>query len=119
MRLGSGRTLRYAYGASDPGALHLAPNNLLFWEAIAWGCEQGFSVFDFGRTERDNQGLMQFKRGWGGTETPLPYYYSPQIAGLASTSRRSWKYRVFTSCWRVLPLGISAPLGRALYRHLG
>lgn len=36
--LASGTTVRYAYGASDSSYLHLAPNNLLMWTAIKWGC---------------------------------------------------------------------------------
>jgi len=71
--LAHGGVARYAYGASDERYLHLAPNNLLMWTAIRWASEHGYKTFDFGRTARDNQGLMQFKRGWGATERPLTY----------------------------------------------
>ncbi|GHO43292.1 lipid II:glycine glycyltransferase FemX [Ktedonospora formicarum] len=68
--LGSGKTLRYAYGASDERYLHLAPNNLLMWRAIEWGCEHGYEILDMGRTARDNEGLMEFKRRWGAELRP-------------------------------------------------
>ncbi len=68
----SDTTLHYAYGASDEHHLKLAPNNLLYWDAITWGCEQGYKVFDLGRTARDNEGLMEFKRRWGAIQEPLP-----------------------------------------------
>ena len=115
----SGATVRYAYGASDEAYLRLGPNNLLMWEAISWGCEQGYTRFDMGRTAHDNPGLVTYKRNWGAQEEPLPYYYYPQVAGLASTSEESWKYRLLTTCWRRLPLPVSEALGGALYRHLG
>lgn len=115
----SGTTVRYAYGASDERYLRLGPNNSLMWEAISWACENGYSHFDMGRTAHDNPGLVSFKRNWGAMEEPLPYYYYPQIAGLASTSEESWKYRLLTGCWRRLPLPVSEALGGALYRHLG
>ncbi|MBE3560609.1 MAG: GNAT family N-acetyltransferase [Ktedonobacteraceae bacterium] len=115
----SGTTIHYAYGASDEAYLHLAPNNLLFWIAIEWGCNQGYRTFDFGRTARDNQGLMEFKRRWGAIQEPLPYYYYPHAAGLAATSETSWKYRLLTNTWKKLPLAITGPLGGYLYRHLG
>jgi CelD/BcsL family acetyltransferase involved in cellulose biosynthesis len=116
--LASGGTARYAYGASDERYLHLAPNNLLMWTAIRWASEQGYADFDFGRTARDNAGLMQFKRGWGATEEPLTYFYSPKQSGLAATPEHSWKYQLATSCWKRLPLAVAGPVGGALYRYL-
>jgi FemAB-related protein (PEP-CTERM system-associated) len=117
--IASGTTVRYAYGASDEHYLHLAPNNLLMWSAITWSCEQGHQQLDLGRTARDNKGLMEFKRRWGAVEEPLPYYYYPQRAGLVATAESSRKFRLFTTCWRQLPLAIAGPLGGYLYRHLG
>src|SRR5436305_7182303 len=73
--LASGSTVRYAYGASDETYLHLAPNNLLMWTAINWGCKEGYQIFDMGRTATDNEGLMEFKRRWVATAEPHPYYY--------------------------------------------
>jgi lipid II:glycine glycyltransferase (peptidoglycan interpeptide bridge formation enzyme) len=117
--LASGSTIRYAYGASDEQFLKLAPNNLLMWTAIKLGCTNGYQTLDMGRTSRGNEGLMEFKRRWGAEPEPLPYYYYPQVAGLASTSEASWKFRVLTSCWKRLPLPVAATLGGKLYRHLG
>ncbi len=117
--LATGSTVRYAYGASDERSLPLAPNNLLMWRAITWGCTHGYQTLDMGRTARDNEGLMEFKRRWGAILEPLTYYYSPQMAGLATTSEHSWKYRLLTSSWRRLPLPVAGTLGGYLYKHLG
>ncbi len=117
--LSSGTSIRYAYGASDERYLHLAPNNLLMWTAITLGCTQRYETFDLGRTARDNQGLMEFKRRWGAIQEALPYYYYPHVEGLASTSEQSLKFRMLTACWKRLPLGVTAPLGGYLYKHLG
>ena len=117
--LASGTTVRYAYGASDEHYLNLAPNNMLIWTAITWGCKQGYQTLDLGRTASTNQGLMEFKRRWGATMEPLPYYYYPDVAGLAATSESSWKFRLLTACWKQLPLAVAGPLGGRLYKHLG
>ncbi len=117
--LAAGTTVRYAYGASDENYLHLSPNNLLMWTAITWGCRQGYQTLDMGRTACGNEGLMEFKRRWGTIKEPLPYYYYPQMAGLSTTSEQRWKFRLFTACWRKLPLRIAGPLGDHLYKHLG
>ncbi|MGZ6279562.1 MAG: lipid II:glycine glycyltransferase FemX, partial [Ktedonobacteraceae bacterium] len=100
----SGTTVRYAYGASNDQYLHLAPNNLLLWTAISWAGTHGYQTLDLGRTACENEGLMEFKRRWGAIKVPLPYYYYPCTAGLASTSEHSWKFHLLTSCWRKLPL---------------
>ncbi len=117
--LASGSTLRYAYSASDERYLNLAPNNLLIWTALKSGCENGYQTLDLGRTSRNNEGLMGFKRRWGAIEEPLLYYYYPRTAGLASTSEDSWKFRVLTSFWKRLPLALTGALGGHLYKHLG
>ena len=117
--IGSGTTARILYGASDGRYLHLAPNNLLMWEAIVWCCQQGYQTLEHGRTARANEGLMKFKEGWAAIEKPLPYYYYPDIAGLAATSERSRLYKLLTSCWKRVPLALAGPLGGSLYRHLG
>lgn len=115
----SGTTARFLYGASDERYLHLAPNNLLTWEAITWCCRRGFHSLAHGRTARANKGLMQFNRNWAAIEKPLPYYYYPSMAGLPSTSEDSLKYHLLTSCWKHLPLQVAEPLGGYLYKHLG
>jgi CelD/BcsL family acetyltransferase involved in cellulose biosynthesis len=117
--LASGTTVRYAYGASDSNHLHLAPNNLLMWTAITWGCEHGYKELDMGRTARDNEGLMEFKRRWGAVQEPLPYYYYPGKTGLAATSETSWRYRLLTASWKRLPLPVAEVIGNRLYRYLG
>lgn len=115
----SGRVVRYAYGASNEDYLHLAPNNLLIWAAISWGCTHGYQTLDLGRTACDNEGLMEFKRRWGAIKEPLPYYYYPHIAGLAATSEKSWIFRLLTSGWKRLPLSMAEMLGGHLYKHMG
>jgi len=72
------RTLTYKYGASTEAGLSLRPNHLIFWDAIRWGCEQGYSVLDFGRTDLENSGLRIFKSRWGAREIPLRYFNTPQ-----------------------------------------
>jgi CelD/BcsL family acetyltransferase involved in cellulose biosynthesis len=61
------------YNASDPRAWPLKPNDAVVWAAIRWGCENGYTTLDFGRTELANEGLRRFKRGWGAREERLVY----------------------------------------------
>jgi CelD/BcsL family acetyltransferase involved in cellulose biosynthesis len=83
--LTAGDTVVYKYGASDERAWSVRPNHLLFGEAIRRACAEGRTRFDFGRTDADDTGLADFKRGWGATEQPLVY---TTLGARASTGRR-------------------------------
>jgi CelD/BcsL family acetyltransferase involved in cellulose biosynthesis len=66
-------TVVYKYSASRHEFWKLRPNNMVIWNGIRWGCENGFHTFDFGRTEPGNEGLRSFKSAWGTDEQPLSY----------------------------------------------
>jgi CelD/BcsL family acetyltransferase involved in cellulose biosynthesis len=74
---GFGKVFTYKYGASDENYLRLRPNHLMFWTAMQEAVKRGYTLFDFGRTDADNQGLRKFKSGWGAVEVPLYYSYYP------------------------------------------
>jgi len=107
----------YKYGASDRRYLVLRPNNLIMWEAIKKCTEAGCGSFDFGRTETENTGLMQFKRGWGADERELYYFKydlrKHQYVSAATGTKSS--YVIF----KHLPLPVLRLTGSLLYRHVG
>jgi hypothetical protein len=107
----------YKYGASDRDYLHLRPNNLIMWKAIEWFVGNGFKSFSFGRTEPENDGLLQFKRGWGANEIKLNYYKYDlkQDAFVSDNSSTKSSYNFF----KKLPLPILKFTGNLLYRHVG
>ncbi len=107
----------YKYGASDRHYQNLRANNLVMWEAIKYFSEKGCKTFDFGRTEPENEGLLQFKRGWGTTEEVLNYYrydYSKE-AFVAKDSGPKTSYGLFKS----MPIPVLRLLGHLAYRHIG
>ncbi|WP_243373447.1 GNAT family N-acetyltransferase [Geotalea sp. SG265] len=113
-----GRTGVYKYGASDDTHQHLRPNNLVIWEAIKWFCRNGFESFCFGRTDPGNNGLRQFKNGWGTRETTIHYYrYDLRrdsfVPGEIELDSR------YTRLLGKLPIPLLKTLGSLLYRHKG
>jgi CelD/BcsL family acetyltransferase involved in cellulose biosynthesis len=112
----AGGTLTYKYGASDRRHLGLRPNNLLFMEAIHWGCANGARLLDFGRTDVGNAGLRAFKRAWGAEETPLRHTYFAARPPVIAPSRA---HRALGHLIRRAPAPFSRFVGEALYRHVG
>jgi lipid II:glycine glycyltransferase (peptidoglycan interpeptide bridge formation enzyme) len=113
-----GREAVYKFGASDSAHLHLRPNDLIMWEAIRGYGEAGYARFCFGRTEPDNEGLRQFKSGWGAEEKTVRYFrYDIRkkefVAGKAAHAGIS------AMIFRRMPDPLLRLAGSMLYRHMG
>ncbi len=111
-----GQTLTYKYAASTEVSQNLRPNNLLTWTAIQWGCRNGYSLFDFGRTDPANEGLQQFKRGWGADEIPLTYCL---ISTTPPASGHSKLTPIIQTIIKNSPAWVCRATGELLYRHFG
>jgi len=110
-----GEVLTYKYGASDERFLALRPNNLLFGEAIRWGCEHGMRRLDLGRTDVGNEGLRAFKRAWGAEERALAYTFTSPPAPRGGGRGQ----RALATLIRRGPPGLGRVIGSALYPHVG
>jgi CelD/BcsL family acetyltransferase involved in cellulose biosynthesis len=108
-------TLIYKFGASDSRSWALRPNNLVFWTAIEWACQQQYRQVDFGRTDVENQGLRDFKTRWGAIEVPLVYAH---IASAPLRSRSSLPLRVLSTVIRSTPPIVCRAVGELVYRHV-
>jgi CelD/BcsL family acetyltransferase involved in cellulose biosynthesis len=111
------RTLTYKYGASAVNGLNLRPNNLLFWTAIHWGCENGYAVFDMGKTDLANTGLREFKSGWGCEEQILNYSYMADRP--LKTSAFIKAYPLLTRLIQRSPAWVCRAMGELLYQYFG
>jgi hypothetical protein len=69
-----GNSALYKFGASDLYYQNLRANNWVMLRAVRRLAEAGFRTLSFGRTEPENQGLIQFKSGWGGREESRDYF---------------------------------------------
>ena len=110
------QTLTYKYGASCPDGLSLRPNHLLFGAAIHWGCTNGCTMLDMGRTDVANTGLREFKNRWGATEVLLTY------STLPAASRWRVPGRLMLGLQTVIrhsPLWVCRAVGTLFYRHFG
>lgn len=109
-------TLTYKFGASDPKFWKFRPNDAIFWNAICWGCENGYKLFDWGRTDIDNDGLRDFKRGWGSEEQSLHYTILADSPPL-HTSRFEVPRRLLTTIIQRSPVWMCRLIGELFYSH--
>jgi len=107
----------YKYGASERKYQHLRANNLIMWEAIKWYARNGYRSFSFGRTEPENHGLLQFKRGWRTHETTVYYHkYDLLKNKFIEDPIRNGK---FNEIAKKLPMMFLRMAGSLMYKHVG
>ena len=89
----------------------LCPNNLLYWEMIRWGCENGYQRFDFGRSSPDS-GTYRFKKQWGVNEEPLHWQcLSRKVGQTVMPHAGDTKYQWIIRAWSRLPLAVTKLAG--------
>jgi FemAB-related protein (PEP-CTERM system-associated) len=116
--------LHYKNVFSDPWASSLkefnklCPNNMLYWEAIKYACENGFEYFDFGRSTRDS-GTFMYKKQWGAEQVQLYYQYFLYKANkVPNHNVNNSRYELAINIWKNLPLSIANTFGPRLVRFL-
>jgi lipid II:glycine glycyltransferase (peptidoglycan interpeptide bridge formation enzyme) len=113
-----GEKVIYKYGASDRNYHHLRANNLVMWEAIKWCCKNGYKKFCFGKTEPHNDGLKQFKSGWGTKEHIIKYYkYDLRKDSFIIDNPKI--YYSLHKFFNKLPIPVLNAVGTLLYKHVG
>jgi lipid II:glycine glycyltransferase (peptidoglycan interpeptide bridge formation enzyme) len=108
----------YKYGASNRTHQRLRASNLVMWEAIKWICDKGYKTLYFGRTEPENNGLRQYKSGWGASEM-LIKYYQYDLRTDAFIRAHDVVSPLYKKLFSKLPIPALNILGNILYRHMG
>ncbi len=105
------------YGASDPRCHSAAPNNFMYYELMRWGGENGYRVFDFGRSKLGAAGSYDFKAHWGMNERILPYeMLLVKRKKLPDFSPLNPTFKLPIRVWSMLPLWLTRVLGPHLLR---
>ncbi len=105
------------YGGSTREGIRLATNDFMYWNLLCYGAENGYTVFDFGRSKKDS-GAYHFKRHWGFEPTQLAYQY--ELTGqreLPDLSPANPKFSLAIRIWRRLPLRLTQWLGPRMVRY--
>ena len=115
-------TMVYKYGCSDARFNNLGGTSLLFWSAIQEAKQNGLEVFDFGRSDWHNQGLITFKNRWGAIQSNLAYWRhdGPGHSALKfKPAAEDWKLRAAKAAFSRLPSEILSVAGNLFYKHVG
>ena len=107
------------YGAGAAAARTCAAYDFMYWDVMRRACEQGYRIFDFGRSKRDT-GAWAFKKNWGFDPQALQYQYKLlRRESVPGVNPSNPKYQLLISLWKRLPIPVANAIGPALSRSLG
>jgi len=114
-------TLVYKYGCSNAEYNNLGGMSFLFWMAIQEAHGAGLKVFDLGRSDLDNLGLITFKERWGATRSTLTYtrYHARGDSGLTLIAKPSDWMSIAKQVISHTPSQVLTAAGKILYKHIG
>ena len=92
-------------------------NMLLYWQGMVSGCEDGYRVFDFGRST-PGSGPHKFKTQWGGETFPLHWHYALGKGQVPDVNPDNPKFALLVACWRRMQVALANALGPVLTRSL-
>lgn len=104
------------YGGALKEAFRFAVNDFMYWKLMCYGAENGYKVFDYGRS-KVGSGSYDFKRHWNFEPMPLPYqYYLVKQKALPNLSPMNPKFSLPIEVWKRLPLWLSCWVGPKIIR---
>jgi len=107
------------FGGSVTEARKVSGNDFMYWELMRQSADEGFRVFDYGRS-KVGTGSFSFKKNWGFVPEPLHYeYYLVKAEAMPEVNPTNAKYAKMINIWKMLPLPIANMLGPLLSRTLG
>jgi len=96
----------------------LGPNMLLYWNFLKFSADNGYKIFDFGRST-EKEGTYRFKKQWGAQPVPLLWYSQKNNkcqkgdSVQASSNLRS----TVEATWRKIPFPVANFIGPRLRKY--
>ena len=116
--VGLEKVLRNPWASSLRKYAPSSPNMLLYLRMLEYACDNGYRIFDFGRSTT-GEGTYRFKEQWGALPAPLYWHYVSLDGQLQDTggSERE-KFELATHYWRKLPVTLTRIIGPSIRKHI-
>ncbi len=116
--VGFEKMLRNPWASSLRKYASLSPNMLLYLRVLEYACDNGYQVFDFGRSSA-GEGTYKFKEQWGAVPTPLYWHYiflDGKLPNLEGSEKE--RFEKATRYWQKLPLVVTRVIGPSIRKHI-
>ncbi|MCJ8502106.1 FemAB family XrtA/PEP-CTERM system-associated protein [Desulfatitalea alkaliphila] len=98
----------------------LAPNMLLYWNFLKFSSDNGFQLFDFGRSTM-GEGTYKFKQQWGAKPIPLIWYDAVNTPSNKAPHPQNGTHanrEHLSAAWRKLPLTLATRIGPQVRKYI-
>jgi hypothetical protein len=97
----------------------LSANMLLYWTMLEYGCDNGYTCFDFGRST-PGEGTYRFKEQWGANSAPLNWHYlSSDGKALDGQASEKFLFQKVAQLWSKLPVFVTRIIGPGIRKYIG
>jgi FemAB-related protein (PEP-CTERM system-associated) len=104
------------YGGALDTFFSYQPNNFMYLRLMEWAVENGYRLFDFGRSKKDT-GSYKFKELHGFESRPLFYqYYLNTRASAPDTSSQNPRLNLAIRAWKRMPVWLTKIVGPRVIR---
>jgi serine/alanine adding enzyme len=111
-------TMEIPWASSKKKSNHHSPNMLLYWDVLKFACDNGYRVFDFGRST-PGEGSYRFKEQWGAKPIQLYWHYWMRNGGpLPELNPKNPKYQLAIKIWQKLPVAVTKIIGPRIVKNL-
>jgi CelD/BcsL family acetyltransferase involved in cellulose biosynthesis len=110
----------YKFNASDPDKLYYRPNDLVIWEGIQYGQSKGYSHFDFGLSDWNQEGLLRYKRKYATEEKTIFFLSNKSDGGQSNQATELGNlFHQLTDLFtdESVPNHVTEKAGEVLYRY--
>lgn len=111
--------LYYKFNASNPDKIALRPNDLIVWEGIRYGQKRKLHFLDFGLSDWEQEGLLQYKRKFASQEKTISFLrYTPEGSPSATETKLRKLFPQLTDLFvdASVPDTVTEKAGNSLYR---
>ena len=116
--IGFKERLEVPWASSLRSADRYGVNMYLYWSMLRYAEDQGYEIFDFGRST-EGSGTFRFKKQWGAEPVQLYWHYwlrdSEEIPQLHPANP---KFRTAVAVWRKLPVWMANRIGPQIVKNL-
>lgn len=111
-------TVTIPWASTDKRYNHMSPNMFLYWNILKYASDNGYSLFDFGRST-PGEGTYNFKEQWGARPVSLNWHYI-NICGKEKTAQisSSQSRLIVENLWKRLPLKMANAIGPAIRKYI-
>jgi len=119
LTLGFEHTLSNLWASSLRKYSRLSPNMLLYWTMLQYACDQGYRIFNFGRSTPD-EGTFRFKKQWGAEPHPLHWQFIMRDgSNMEEETDEKAALGKAVKYWKKLPIVVTRIVGPMIRGNIG